>query len=291
MRDKQELLENLLGKELLELKRMCFKYKHNTPFICNKIVISYDNISETRSASGTWEKVNGKREYDYTHKITVDSDLIDTYLNFKPSYAYRFFNRNKIYYKKLIRQVIRHELIHAFVEERYQFITDINNVHVDASPIFLSVLYWLSGISTHECAEAFKRTELYKKIIEIKTFDELDTFIFNLLIEYRDVNQRLKEYKKIGDTILINSFTFGSRHPGVVNRMQLKTRYLSKDKLEVRSIENNMFEVGCCIMPDQIEQLINKKRYGKFNNYQFEKVAINNENKKVATIYKEVVGF
>ena len=288
--DKQELLNKLLKQELTNLKKKCFPYKH-IPFLLRDITIEPEDISESLQASGLYEKVEGKHEYDYTHKITIDNDLINKYLNFKPTYADRLFGFGKKYYKKKLSQVLAHEVIHAFVNEHYQDWSEIEGCNRDASPIFLSILTWCGCHSNHNCLIAFKKSDLYKKIKGFKTFKELDVYLTMLLIDYQKIERDLSKGMQLGKYFILNSFEFDSRGSGMKKFFQMKKDFLSKTNTGFKGIETNKFYIGACIQPDQIVKLINKKRNSDFNIYEHSKVAIVKNNTEVRTLYKEVVGF
>lgn len=286
MQTKQELLNKLMQQQLIELKKKCFKYKHDTPFIRKDITIESGDLSEF-NAMGLYKRINGKHEFDFSHKIFVDNRIVDQYLNCVPIY---YYGVSKKIFKNKLKKVILHELIHAFTEEYYGVWTDLSGVSNDASPIFLSVLYYLGGYTGHKCIIAFKKNELFKKLKEFKTFNELDTYLTRMLLNYEKVSNKHKDGTIIGKDLIMNSFVFGSYNSGLDNYFQSKQEFLNRTKADIKTIELNMFQIGCCTMPDQIDELVIKKRYGKFDNFEYSKLAIigDKDNPKLKTIYKEV---
>lgn len=285
MQNSQELLNKLLKQQLSELKKKCFKYKHNTPFILRDLTIESGDLSELK-ASGIYKKLDGKHKFDFTHKIVIDDGVIDQYLNFNPN-LYWF---NKWDYKNQIKDVIKHELVHAFVREHYSGLFNISGISNDASPIFLSVLYWLGGSSNHNCVKAFKRTELYHKLKEFESFQELDNHLTQLLLDYDRIANKHKDGIMMGKVLVTNSFMIGARNAGINNYCQYRLSVISDIKSETKALETNLFEIGCCTMPEDIDALISKKRFGKFEKYEYSKVAVNTEKNTVKTVYKVASG-
>lgn len=285
--DRQELLVNLLKNELGYLKKKCFKYQHR-PFLERKLVIKYGGLDG--DIAGRYEIKEGLHRYDYTHEITIDNRVIDYYVNCKQTSSERLWGYDKKYYKNQLKQVIRHELIHAFVEERYTHIIDISGVCNDASSIFLSVLFWCGGSSSHRCAYAFKKSELYNKIKEFKTFDEFDLYLCTLLLEFQSVCKTLKAGAQIKDNLVINDFMFANREAGLVKFHQSKYRFVNKTNSDIRGVESNIFLIGCNIMPQQINSLVAKKRSGNFEKYEYKKVATAADGSTVKVLYAEVSG-
>lgn len=283
--NKDELLKKIMQQELLELKKKCFKYKHDTPFIRKDITIECGDLSEQK-AMGLYKRINGKHEYDFSHKIIVDNRVIDQYLKCKPNY---YYGMGRNFYKNRIRKVILHELIHAFVEEYYGYWTELVGVSNDASPIFLSVLFFLKGYSSHECVTAFKKSDLFKKLKDFESFSELDSYLTKMLLDYEKIAHKHKDGIKTVDGLVVNNFVFGSYNAGLNKYFQSKQEFVAKTKADIKLMEFNIFQIGCCTMPEQIDELVNKKRYGKFDKYEYSKVGICNE-ESVKTIFKTASG-
>jgi hypothetical protein len=290
--DIQNLLDRLMAKELLKLKRQFFKFRHIN-FLRHKITIASKNLIEDvpTGASGLYVKIEGKHQFDFSHSIFIDEVIVNEYVNYKRNYFdYTYGGISKRYYKNRLKQVIKHELIHAFVEEYYGGWIDINGVSNDASPIFLAVLYWCGGRSNHNCIRAFRKSELFNKIKDFTEFKDFDVFITRLLMDYEKIYNKWKDGIKINDSLVKNRFYFSPRDAGLKKCMQLKTEWVSKAKINIKNMEYNSFEIGCCIMPDAIEKLLEKKRYGKFEKFEYEKYKLGIDEQTTKSIKKIAVG-
>ncbi len=280
----QELLNKLMQQELLELKRMCFKYKHDTPFIRNDIIIEFGDLSNASMTGGNvlgiYEKIKGKHDYDFSHKITISKSY---------NYLYRTnpFGFGKRYYIYEMKKTIRHELIHAFVTEHYETWSEIKGTSGDSSPIFLSVLFYLKGHSDYDFVPVFKRSDMFQKVKSFRTFNELDAYLSHLIIDYQQIIRKHKKGYFVDKNYVINEFIFSAYNAGLNNRYQNKLEFI-KPKSNLKVFETNIFEIGCCIMPDQIEELVNKKRYTTFQESAYKKCDIVND--KLKTVYKEAIG-
>lgn len=181
MRSRQELLNHLLEKELKELKKICFKYERRT-LLDNKITIQEENLNECKKeyelkTAGRYERVNIKNDYRFEHKISVDSSVVDDYLNYKPDFYSSYFGRRKKYYKRQLIETIRHEILHGFCYENFESFSNIEGSYRDASPIFLSVLTFFKCPSGHKCENNFKKSPIYNDVIKIKNFAELEQYL------------------------------------------------------------------------------------------------------------------
>jgi hypothetical protein len=292
MQTNQELLNKMMQQELLKLKRMCFKYKHDTPFIRKDIIIESGDLSESKImgnvVAGTYTKMKGKHNYDFSHKITINKLYVDQYANCKPNPNY-YYELGKRFYLNKIKTVIRHELVHAFIEEHYGIWTDMQGVSNDSSPIFLSVLFYLNGYSSYDFVTVFKKSDMFQKIKSFKTFNELDAYLSHLLIDYQQITRKHKTGHLVDRNYITNSFVFGAYNAGLDNYYQSKIEYLVKTKMDLKVLETNVFKIGCSIMPDQIDRLVNKKRYGKFEKSEYQKIGVIN-GESIKTLYKETIG-
>lgn len=134
----QELLNKLLAKEL-ELLRKRFRPYKRSPFLHNKVIIKV--VKDEPNIAGYYINTKkSERQYKYTHEICITETIIDNYR------IYSKYHMKKIGKQNLI-DVIRHELIHAFVFEEFEEWECIEKCHGDYSPIFLGCLYWAKGVS------------------------------------------------------------------------------------------------------------------------------------------------
>ncbi|WP_315112967.1 hypothetical protein [Clostridium intestinale] len=258
MGERQELLERLLKKEITEMKRMCFKYQHR-PLLYNKVIIVEEDLSDV--TAGTWEQINKDKNnpYKFTHKITINTEVINLYLNYnKSKQAW-----NKKFYKWQLKHVIRHELTHAFCFEEYEGFVDIKGTHNDSSPIFLSLLYFFKGVTHHECETGFLNSELKQDIKNIKTYKALQKYLIKLLNKYEAVAEKLKMNTKNLDNAYMNSFGFSTSdsNTGLYLANKDVTYLKSMDKGHKKEAYNSIYnwKIGCNVMPENIEKLIDRK--------------------------------
>lgn len=262
-KEKQELLEKLLKQELTYLKKKCFPRVHKS-FLRREVTICATDMED---ASGRYTRIEGENKYMFSHKIEINNKVIDEYVHYKRNYfEYTYMGICKKHYKNRLKQVIVHELIHCFAEDYYQQWSDIDGIGRDASPIFLSLLYWCGGRSNHDCVKAFKKTDLYYKLKDFKTFESLDSYLTKLIWSYEKLNDKLSKDVQKGNMLLQNQLKFAHRSAGLKPVSQIKIDFKGYLPSNISQLESNVFEVGCCITPDEIEKLIDKKRYG----HQFE---------------------
>ncbi|KGM94359.1 hypothetical protein Z968_11815 [Clostridium novyi A str. 4552] len=262
---RQELLERLLNKEMERMRKICFKYQRRA-LLFNKIEICEGDLEE--DVAGKYEIIDKKNDFKFTHKITISRDILDSYFNYK----YSRWNLSKKFYKKQINDVIRHELVHAFTNEVFEMVTDTVGTDRDASPIFLSTLYFLGGISHHTCVRAFLRSQFWKEATQYKTWDSLHTYLIHQLCQYRKVTAELKQKadfsNKNNGTYITNNFQFAHRYAGLLGNCHDVANTYSLTENKMSKIEVNAWEIGCCVTPQQLQELVNKKR----NNENFERI-------------------
>ncbi|WP_238902688.1 hypothetical protein [Clostridium sp. YIM B02506] len=234
------ILDKFLVQVIKEYKKKIYPRIHRKLLIRDVVIVA-DKL--TRPTIGRYKAIESE-EYDYTHKITVSTSLLDSYL---------YTRSRKTYYKNMIKHTIAHEILHAIVKEKYErfFKTSLN----DGSPIFLSLLTFFNVPSGHRAMGSFMRTELYKKVKEFNSFDELDDFIFEKLMEYKDM---FRELEKIGDEkkeiIYLNDFIFSS---GEVTGIKGYSTITGEDN-GVRC-KASIFEIGPYTEISDIRKLVIKK--------------------------------
>ncbi|WP_286909273.1 hypothetical protein [Clostridium sp. UBA1652] len=257
MGERQELLEKLLQKEMLEMKRKCFKYEHR-PLLYNKVVVVEEDLGET--TAGTWEDADKDKynHYKFTHKITINSKVINQYVHYnKKNQVW-----GKWFYKWQLKSTIRHELVHGFCFENYEDFVDIKGSHYDSSPIFLSLLYFFKGITHHKCEQGFYKSKIKQDIKEIKSYKELQKYLIKLLKHYETIAEKLK--MNMGSTnAYMNTFGFSTSYSNTGLYLANKdvTCIKSMDKNNKKEAYNSLYkwEIGCNIMPQDIEKLIDRK--------------------------------
>lgn len=194
----QKDLDNLLLKVQKELKKKMFPRKH-TKLLWRDVKIELGELGE--NTMGSYEIDNEQREnprgldanimggcetiedkehkHKFSHKIIINNLVYDEYKN-----GLMGLGVYKRYCKKRIKDTIAHELIHAYVYEKYEWCGYDYGFHKDGSPIFLSILTFLGLPSGHDTMRSFKHTELYKKVKEFSNFEVLEVYLIHLSIEY-----------------------------------------------------------------------------------------------------------
>lgn len=274
--DRQELLKKLMDEEIERLRGICFKYQRR-PFLRRPITIMESDLSFI-PASGVYEEIEKTDKCRYSHLIKINTQQIDDYVKYKYNVYDSMAGITKKWYKKRLKVIIKHELIHAFVNEQYDQWIEVEGAHKDASPIFLAILYWLSGISTHQCVRAFLESKIYKDIQEIETFKGLDAYICKLLLAYDKEVDKLKDVRIMRnqeriDYCISNNFSFANREPGLFKSIQSRHNILLNDHGAFTNvcIECNSYEIGCCIMPEDIKKLVSRKRNSQFKFFEYKK--------------------
>lgn len=253
--NRQELLNKALQEEMEQLRKDWVPRKRR-PFLLSNV-----SIRETNTGK---ENFSGKYlENEEKHIIEINKQFIIWCQKHPIKHVRR---RN---YEKL-RDIIRHELIHAFVRERYQPCTFIKNVNHDASPIFLLCLATMAGTSGHDCFKAFCTTELFEESMCIFDIEELDYIIFTMLQEYNNICKKLKNFGSTDTTknvyknniAIENMFSFASRQAGLTKKIEgvHKIKCLTADK-KILNLEMkvNSWEIGCNVQAENLEKLFLKK--------------------------------
>lgn len=287
MRTRQELLENLLQKEMEDLRKRCFKYKRR-PFLENRVTIVEESLNEDDAkerAAGRYERINEVNDYKFEHKISIDSCVINDYLKCreKESVTKDNYKSAKKYYKRNLTNVIRHELVHAMVSEYFEPLSEIEGTYRDASPIFLSVLEFCCGVSHHKCAFDFENaSEIYTDSLQLESFDQLEKYILKLMRKYEKVCSNLKQEKELREGFMksiSNNFEYSHRNAGLLGRSSYESRYICIDKRGKIDDRLNFFEIGCNITPIMVKSLVERK----INSQSFEMLSTEKSFYKVAT--------
>jgi len=246
---RQKLIDKLLTKELKDLKKLAYKFKHRQ-FLKKKLIVIALNMDE-EDYIGLYQKIEDKkRPSRYIHKISISESTIDDYLKIEDC---------GYYIKKCLKQnickILRHEIIHAFTSELIGDWTDIEGANRDSSPFFLALLFWFGGNSNHNCVKAFKHSPIYKETKHIKTFDLLDIYLVHKLNQFEKITSSLV-MQSTWNTNNRNKFSFSYSGVGLVGNSSI--RYSSKDLKtgEIKEFISNNFEIGCCIMPNDIEKYL-----------------------------------
>lgn len=170
--------------------------------------------------------------------------------------------------------------------------SDIKGIDRDASPIFLALLKFIHGRTSHDCYYGFMHTDLWKDIAQGKyrTYEELERTLINIIIEYNRINRELKNYKNNeGIEILLN---FSYYDAGIKKSIEKINSYKIQGIEGFKSINTRivLFEVGCAVKPSDIKKFINRKLY---NNEKAEITSTKNtyakiDEKNIPRIIKEI---
>lgn len=242
------LLNELMQKELEQLRRRFRPYRRKA-FLSNKVVIDVDLKYKVKDVLGYYENTQkDEKKWRYTHKIFLTKEAKERY----ELYIEVTLKREAI---DGLREIIRHELIHAFVFEEFEYFSDIKHTEGDYSPIFLSCLYWGSGRSGHAYVNKFKETDLYKKISQCKKFDEVHTYLVRYIFELEDlnrkinskINQDIKNYRNL-------KLEFNLYGAGIVKRTYVSCISKKKkgSKLEIQNIAEMTLGIGFLVTPKDI---------------------------------------
>ena len=248
----QELLNKLLSKEL-EILRKRFKPYKRRPLLHNKVSV---RVAKNKyNLAGYY--INTKkqeRQYKYTHKIYITQTTIDDYKIYC-----KYHMKQKVIER--IREIIRHELIHAFVFEEFEEWGWIRNCHSDYSPIFLACLYWAKGVSHHPYVKEFNNTDLYKSIKGCNNYDSVQTilldYIFSLDKTVRDINKDIGPFKEL-------KIIFNDRNAGIVKNTYFKQTIIVNYDNKLLNKSKVCLELGIGFLVDN-NKLLEKYNY-KFTN-------------------------
>lgn len=250
-------LDELLQKELEELRKRFRPYKRR-PFLRNKVKIEIAKTDDDE-VNGYYENTKkDEKQMQYTHQIFITENHIDSYKRWLSWNMKRFGMFN-------LRQVIRHELIHAFVFEEWEEWGDIKNMHGDYSPIFLSCLYWGGGTSGHPHVVKFLKTDLGEQIQHCKVYDDLFLILTRYIIGLerttrdinKDLNKNLKDYKEL-------NIEFNVKGAGIVKRQYISVATRTKENNKLCRQKTSEMTLGLGFLATSKELLENYKR--KFDN-------------------------
>lgn len=241
----QPLLDKLLIQSMKELKKEMFPRKH-IKLLYNDIDIAPKEMDE--KILGTFE-FDELKHYRYRYHIFVSYYVLNKYLD------YDFCKRS---FKKEIKDVIKHELIHAYVLEEHEYCTSIKGIYFDSSPVFLSILTYLGIPSGHKAMRSFKHTDLFKEIKSCNTFNELEnTILFKIIINH---GRRFKKVETIMDkdrkTIFYNIFKYGYGSTTGIKGLSTLTFTDVDSGCICKASE---FEIGPCADIENLESLVLKK--------------------------------
>jgi len=290
-KSRQELLNKLLKEELEELRKKCFPWKRKSLLLDEVIIKEFD--LKDGITKGRYSYENGK------HIIQVNKLTICACQRMPNNWI-------REDYRKTLKIIIKHELIHAFVNERYEaLVSNIEGKLHDASPVFLTVLNWCGGYSGYDCFNNFEHTDNYLQSLHcFNTFEQLDKHIIKMLFDYRNAIKDLEDMDNIkefrvgkvkGLNSISNDFKFSSSNCGFNKTAEVKRETMMKidGKYIKTSVTNRYWEIGCNITPEQITKLYNKKQdcYAPSWNFARTVTELINGEMKTTKILKESKNF
>lgn len=258
----ETLLNKLLTQELERLRKLFRPYMRR-PFLRNKVIIKCKKY-DSKATLGDYENTRKGENLKFTHIIGISDNLRELYKEYS-----RFNLKRK--FKEYVKDVIVHELIHAFTYEEFEMFEEIKNSHYDYSPIFLSLLYWCGGNSGHAYTEEFLKTELWNDVSKCKTYTEV---IITLVKYYTEIDKAVFKYNKKNSNKNIYKIDFGYA-PGTHKMASIKSKTVtcSEEGLKIKNTECMALNIGFLVDPSSLSEIIDKN----FNN------------NKDATYYKEIV--
>ena len=253
--DIQPLLDNLLAKELEKLRKIFLPYKRR-PLLFNKINIQVGE--ERENAAGYYTNTKDKEhQWRYEHNIYITPCQIETYLYFSE------FMRKRVAIHRL-KAIIRHEIIHAFVEEEFEGCYDIKDMNADYSPVFLSCLYWCGGITNHPYTGEFLKTDLWKEVSVCKKYDDVYLRLIKYLSNLESCVRQINATSISKNLIRSLNIKFNSREAGISKKYYQAMELISKKegKILKRKCESLTLGIGYLVTPDILKNNYKKK----FNN-------------------------
>lgn len=253
------LLDKLLQKELEELRKRFRPYKRK-PFLRNKVTIDLDLKCKEKNTLGYYKNTReNKRQWKYEHKIFL------TKLSRKRYETYCNVINDKKWGVGYLREIIRHELIHAFVYEEFDEWEMIEGCNRDYSPIFLACLHWSGLDSPYPYTNKFKESDLYKNIEKCKNYDMvymyLVHYIGDLERSVRKINEKLNtdsnNYKKL-------NISFNHYEAGMIKKSYVSCITRSKKDNNIYIQKASEMTLGIGFLVTQKDIIDNFER--KFNN-------------------------
>lgn len=272
---KRELLTMLADKEMEYLRKKILKYKR-----CSLLIddVEFYFLSEAKDFK---ENMVGVYEYDeekLIHRIYIDDNLLEMY-----PHLYKSRNIFARWNVEDLRDTIRHELLHAYVKERYRYVLrEIKYANADASPIFLAYLQYLNVPSGHNVYENYKHSDLFKKVEACNNFNEFEDMIFIEVFKLKEVTRKMERLKVEGIEVKL---MFTHCESGLINALSHTFRYAFKveNKLKITEISVHYFKVGCNVNSETLEEeVLSKINNARKDNYENVYISTNKLNKKVA---------
>lgn len=248
----EELVKQLGIEQLEWFRKKMYKYRRRDLLFFD---VEFHLLSELEDVSPDTAGRYIYEETEEVHKIYI----LDRYINY---YKNNYFSKNKCgrFRKNETIDTMRHEILHAYVKERFRYMCKIDNCEADASIIFLMYLQFFGVDSGHYCADSYKYSETYKKVKECKDYNEFLDLIIDIIHDLNDLQRKLE--KKYDNKAI--KLSFGDRNSSLVKAIESRSKYIvkSNDKeVKIMDIEAFVFRIGSTTPLNKIEELIDKKMF------------------------------
>lgn len=252
----EELVKQLGIEQLEWFRKKMYKHRRRDLLFFD---VEFHLLSELEDVSpdtaGRYIFEDLTEETEEVHKIYI----LDRYINY---YRNNYFSKNKWgrFRKNETIDTMRHEILHAYVKERFRYMCKIDNCEADASIIFLMYLQFFEVDSGHYCADSYKYSETYKKVKECKDYNEFLDLVIDIIHDLNDLQRKLE--KKYDNKAI--KLSFGDRNSSLVKAIESRSKYIvkSNDKeVKIMDIEAFVFRIGSTTPLNKIEELIDKKMF------------------------------
>ncbi len=234
-----------------ELKKAAYGRKRGKFINISEIKFRFSQFKTEQQCLGQYFANNNSFE------IVINESLLD-----ETKSLYRL-NRE-------IVEVIKHEMIHHYVNLMFDFNREDYRFTNDSSPIFLAYIQFLNAKSHHVCYSYYtKYSQLAARVRACRNFDEFENMMIDLCIEYKEVFRKLERDYTL-DTKFINEFSFGCGKTIALEKTSMdKLDNWNKLEESYYLISNN-FYIGPMVSPNMLDNLYKRKRY----NYNLENTTI-----------------
>lgn len=253
--DRNGLLNYLLAKEIESLRKKLYKYQRCSVFNYPVTIQEKDFNDWTTAGCYIWnDKTN-------THEIYISNRRIDNYIR----QDYDTYSA-KIFDKLDMQSTLLHELVHALVREKFEILySKIKNKNTDGSPVFLSVLHYLNGNSSHDCATAFIGTDMWKEVCEMKkqkvNWNDFVNYIYQYVYGIYEYQETFNKENMLNGIQI--SFNFGYYESGLkkdietITKISVWDRY--KKEFKSMTVKNITFDIGSTMDLKRIKKFVAKK--------------------------------
>lgn len=254
--ERREYVNLLLEQEIETLRKKLYPWQR-IALLEYPVEIRLDDSLEAKEVAGMWDfdKTNNK------HIIIISTDILEQEL--------KRGNKQLTTYERLFGQrvvdIIKHELIHGFVYENFEWCSEAKHTMADSSFIFLSVLYFVNGKTAHYIRYNFYETELYKdiKADKFKNYKQLQAYLMKEIFKINRISEKMKTNEFASKYKSLVALRFGDENAGLVKCYKKEFKNLvgklGEKKLKTTKITNYIFSIGCNVLVDDLERLIIRK--------------------------------